>query len=46
MGAVTRVALAPWLRAHDEGMAEVIETLAEYGIAVKLAHEYARDETG
>ena len=36
------VALAPWLRAHDEEMHEVVEPPAECGlaIAVKLAREY------
>lgn len=42
------VALAPWLRAHDEEMQEVVEPPAECGlaIAVKLAREYVRAETG
>ena len=42
------VALAPWLRAHDEEMNEVVEPPAECGIAivVKLAREYVREETG
>lgn len=42
------VALAPWLRAHDEKMHEVVDPPAECGIAiaVKLAREYVRSETG
>ena len=44
----TTVALAPWLRAHDEAMEEVVDPPAECGlvIAVKLAREYVRAETG
>ena len=42
------VALAPWLRANDEEIYEVVEPSAEWGlaIAVKLAREYVRAETG
>ena len=41
------IALAPWLRAHDEEMNEVVEPPAECGIAiaVKLAREYVHEET-
>ncbi|WP_200862346.1 hypothetical protein [Candidatus Halobonum tyrrellensis] len=42
------VALAPWLRAHDGEMEEVVDPPTECGlaIAVKLAREYVRTETG
>lgn len=42
------VALAPWLRAHDNEKHEVVETPEECGLAValKLAREWVRDQTG
>ncbi|MFC4553622.1 MULTISPECIES: hypothetical protein [Halorussus] len=42
------IALAPWLRAHDDEMHEVVDTPDECGLAValKLAREYVCEETG
>lgn len=42
------VALAPWLRAHDEEKHEVVEPPEECGldVALKLAREWVQEQTG
>jgi hypothetical protein len=42
------IALAPWLRAHDDEKHEVVEPPEECGlvVALKLAREWVREETG